>query len=245
MQCFHCANFGHFKRDCPFLQVQQKLNGNSEPPGTETQRTPLGGQIQGSSLNTGSDIESRQAVPQLKSQNVANFTVSEFNHETMVRRVSTLVSTRNSKILSRHDVRTPVRSGKTKTPNSVLKDCLSTSSSGSKISAHSLELETATMDSCYTESCETETGTMGSSFPVSRSTNDMSVKLPEGHVGQQTGSVNQKNGSTGIEVCSGMRSQAVTEESQLSDNENATRKVPCRDGLYVNGVINGVNSCLI
>ena len=240
VQCFHCANFGHFKRDCPFLQVQQKLNGNSEPPGTETQRTPLGGQIQGSSLNTGSDIESRHAVPQLKSQNVANLNVSEVNHETMVRRVSTLVSTRNSKMMSRH-VRSPVRSGRTTTPNSVLKDCLSTSSSGSKISAHSLELETATMGSCYTESCETETGTMGSSFPVSRSTNDLSVKLLEGHVGQQTGSVNQKNGSTGIEVCSGMRSKAVTEESPLSDNENATRKIPCRDGLYVNGVINGVN----
>ena len=29
VQCFHCANFGHFKRDCPFLQVQQKLNGTS------------------------------------------------------------------------------------------------------------------------------------------------------------------------------------------------------------------------
>ena len=100
------------------------------------------------------------------------------------------------------------------------------------------------MGSCFTESYETEIDTimtMGSSFPVSRTTNDLSVKLPEGHVGQQTGSVNQKNGSTGIEVCSRMRSQAVTEESQLSDNGNAPRKIPCRDGLYVDGVINGMN----
>ena len=37
-----------------------------------------------------------------------------------------------------------------------------------------------------------------------------------------------------------MRWQHVAEERQLSDNENATRKPPCRDGLYVDGVINGV-----
>ena len=246
VQCFNCANFGHFKRDCPFLQVQQKLNGNSEPPGTEPQemqRTPLDGQIQGSSLNTGSDIESRQAVPQLKSQNVANLNVSEFNHETMVRRVSTLVSTRNSKILSRHDVRSPVRSCKTTTPNSVWKDRLSSSSSGSKINAHqdSLEIETATMGPCFTMSCKTETGTMGSSSSVSCKTSDLSVERPTGRVGQQTGSVNQKNGSTAIDVCPNMTSQHVAEERQLPDNENATRKPPCSDGLYVDGVINGVN----
>ena len=246
VQCFHCANFGHFKRECPFLLVQQKLNGNSEPPGTEPQemqRTPLGGQRQGSSLNTGSDIESRQAVPQLKSQNIANLNVSEFNHETMVRRVSTLVSTRNSKILSRHDVRSPVRSCKTTTPNSVSKDRLSSSSSGSKINAHqdSLEIETATMGSCFNMSCKTETGTLGSSSSVSRKTSNLSVERPTGRVGQQTGSVNQKNGSTAIDVCPNMTSQHVAEERQLPDNENATRKPHCRDGLYVDGVINGVN----
>ena len=194
VQCFHCANFGHLKRDCPFLKVQQKLNGNSEPPGTEpqeTQRTPLGGQRQGSSLNTGSDIESRQAVPQLKSQNVANLNVAEFNHETMVRRVSTLVRTRNLKILSRHDVRSLARLGKTTTSNFVSKD----HRSGSKISAHrdSFEIETATLGSCLTESCKTETGTMESSSPVSRKTNAMSVKLPSGHVGQQIGQIGPCN----------------------------------------------------
>ena len=160
----------------------------------------------------------------------------------MVRRVSTLVSTRNSKILSRHDVRSPIRSGKTTTPNSVLKDRLSTYSSASKISAQqdSLEIETATKGSCFTESCEKETGTMGSPSPVSRKTSDLSVERPAGRVLQQTESVNQKKGSTGIEVCPRIGSQYVAEDSQLSDNENATRKIPCRDGLYVDGVINGV-----
>ena len=38
-----------------------------------------------------------------------------------------------------------------------------------------------------------------------------------------------------------MTSQHVAEERQLPDNENATRKPHCRDGLYVDGVINGVN----
>ena len=241
VQCFHCANFGHFKRECPFQLVQQKLNGNSEPPGTEPQemqRTPLGRQRQSSSLNTGSDIESRQAVPQLKSQNVANWNVAEFNHETMVRRVSTLVRTRNTKILSRHDVRSLARLGKTTTPNFVSKD----RRSGSKISAHqdSLEIETANMGSSFAESCETETDTMWSSFPVSCKTNVLSDKLPAGHVGQPTGSSNQKKGSTGIEFCPRIGSQAVAEDSQLSDNENAMRKIPCRDGLYIDGVINGV-----
>ena len=107
----------------------------------------------------------------------------------------------------------------------MLKDRLSTSISGSKISAHqdSLEIKTANMGSCFTEPCETETGTMGSTFPVFRTTNGLSVERP---TGQQTGSVNQKIGSNGIDVCPNMRSQHVVEKPQLSDNENATRKIP-------------------
>ena len=82
---------------------------------------------------------------------------------------------------------------------------------------------------------------MGSFAPVSRKTNDLLVERPAGHEWQQTGSVNQTNGSTDIEVCPNIRSQHVAEESQLPINKNATRKIPCRDGLYVDGVINGVN----
>ena len=244
VQCYHCANFGHFKRDCPFLLVKQKSNGNSVPPGRsqEMQRTPPGGQVKHSSLDVGPEFESQSAVPPLNSPNVADLNVVEFNHETMVRRVSTLVSTRNSKILPRHGVRSPVQSGKTIAINSVLKDRLSTSSSGSKIIEHrdSFEIETATMGSSFAESCETETGTMGSDFSASCKTNVLSDKLPAEHVGQPTGSSIQKKGSTGIVVCPRIGSQAVAEDSQLSDDESATRKIPCRDGLYVNGVINGV-----
>ena len=38
-----------------------------------------------------------------------------------------------------------------------------------------------------------------------------------------------------------MTLQHVAEERQLPDNENATRKPPCRDGLYIDGIINGVS----
>ena len=151
----------------------------------------------------------------------------------MVRRVSTLVSTRNSKILSRHNVRPPVRSGKTIAINSVLKDRRSTSSSGSKVSEHqdSLEIETATMGSSFAESCETETGTMGSSFPVSCKTNVLSDKLPVGHVGQSTGSSIQKKGSTGNEVSRRIRSRAVPEERELLDNETIREKYLVETGF--------------
>ncbi|MEW8548511.1 MAG: zinc finger CCHC domain-containing protein, partial [Candidatus Thiodiazotropha sp.] len=30
VQCYHCSNFGHIKRDCPILQAEQNLNGKSE-----------------------------------------------------------------------------------------------------------------------------------------------------------------------------------------------------------------------
>lgn len=30
MQCYHCLNIGHIKRDCPILQAEQNLNGYAE-----------------------------------------------------------------------------------------------------------------------------------------------------------------------------------------------------------------------
>ena len=54
----------------------------------------------------GPEFESQPAVPPLNNQNFANLNVAEFNHETSL--VSTLVNARNSKILPRHGVRSPV-----------------------------------------------------------------------------------------------------------------------------------------
>lgn len=28
IKCFHCSNFGHFKRDCPVLKAEQSLNSD-------------------------------------------------------------------------------------------------------------------------------------------------------------------------------------------------------------------------
>lgn len=48
IKCFHCSNFGHFKRDCPVLKAEQSLNPDHGLQTRETQRigTPSGNQEQ-------------------------------------------------------------------------------------------------------------------------------------------------------------------------------------------------------
>lgn len=38
IKCFHCSNFGHFKRDCPVLKAEQNLNSDRGSQIRETQR---------------------------------------------------------------------------------------------------------------------------------------------------------------------------------------------------------------
>ena len=38
IKCFHCSNFGHFKRDCPVLKAEQHLNSDRGSQTRQTQR---------------------------------------------------------------------------------------------------------------------------------------------------------------------------------------------------------------
>ena len=38
IKCFHCSNFGHFKRDCPVLKAEQNLNSDRGSQTRQTQR---------------------------------------------------------------------------------------------------------------------------------------------------------------------------------------------------------------